>query len=683
MGRVWSFSRWSLAAVLALALLLVVALRGDNGPVEATTFTPALTVTRTTDAAGAHPDVSVATSIPQTGTDAFFSQFFNFFPSAVGTYSDAAISDGTVVGSVNFNTRLGLFNSQCLFPFSPSGPVTFIEGTTSRTNLVPYADTAIDGSPTDPSPGNGVEAGADGYPLRVAQVTPGGESSRWFASTVILGLQVDIHYLTYPAGGLGLPAGLGKPTLVFFNTSDVGVATPTIVTDSCPAFFASVTGLGNAGDNPSTAADESLAASQPGGSAFLLTNPGPGTILYTQLAQSERDSDNDGIGNSDDSCPYQPNVGSPYTPPISIDLASDGAEFNFFTNGILPDGIDAVCDLDPLSTCGPGIFDDLNLSLGAVDCDLDGFPNRGDNCPQVANASQLNSELLAAGVFYADGGPKEDDAGDVCDPNPGIPDGHYHQTLNILPVCITSAAPTGSPLPAGVPWFADSDGDGWCNISEAGLSSDLTNPASTPETLSVPTTCENGADDDGDGFADLADSGCQLPAHDIQLKKIKLQGNSIVTAGSTRTYRAQLLNNNAISPATEAVQFGVIVDPAFGAGCSGPTVSGVSGGTVTTSAAINIDGDTDAEWLLKVVASVSNITATNVFFDVTFPNCGAAAGTPLDYVILGDACHGNDVAPLGLFGAAACAASAASDGGQDQNLNGNDSSIPVAVDVTP
>jgi hypothetical protein len=63
------------------------------------------------------------------------------------------------------------------------------------------------------------------------------------------------------------------------------------------------------------------------------------------------------------------------------------------------DGIPNVCD----QVMSPG---------GDYDQDSDGFQNKGDNCPLVPNADQLDLD--------------QDNIGDACDPAPLEPSGHQH-----------------------------------------------------------------------------------------------------------------------------------------------------------------------------------------------------------------------------------------------------------------
>lgn len=362
-------------------------------------------------------------------------------------------------------------------------------------------------------------------------------------------------------------------------------------------------------------------------------NPAAGTHTFFLASTSGPDADNDGLVNSRDTCPFDPNTG--------LD-----------TNG---NGIDDICD-----TSGPG-----------VDVDGDNFPNRQDNCPQLNNPSQADQD--GDDIGGTAGSPD-------CDVNPGVADGHVHSppvqvdvtlsVLNLAPVCIVGGT------------FVDSDGDGWCDPTELGFGSDPGNPASTPEALAVPASCADGQDNDLDLATDLADTGCQLPDHDIAIRKIT--GDAV--AGGTSDcqpnaptgcgYNIILRNNTS---AVEQGQLGVLVDPIFGAGCSGPEVVLHGGSAKPVLAAgsgpINIDGDTDVEFLLTVDVTIPANGQATVNVGVVYPTCAppAVPGTPADYFILADLCHADDIAPLGLFASAACGGSA--DGGQDRVNLGNDAPV--------
>jgi len=62
------------------------------------------------------------------------------------------------------------------------------------------------------------------------------------------------------------------------------------------------------------------------------------------------------------------------------------------------------------------------------------------------------------------------------------------------------------------PW--DRDCDGYYNYMEMTLGSDPDDPASTPEHIAIPATCQDGLDNDKDGLTDTADPACVLPDAD-------------------------------------------------------------------------------------------------------------------------------------------------------------------------
>jgi len=134
-----------------------------------------------------------------------------------------------------------------------------------------------------------------------------------------------------------------------------------------------------------------------------------------------------------------------------------------------------------------------------MDCDNDGFFNRGDNCPMMANADQADVDT--------------DDIGDVCDTEgngPNTPDGVPIELSLEVDVDISGPAPG-----------EDSDGDGYDDATEANLGSCWDDPCSdedfcsdteaadsTPEDASVAGSCSDEEDNDLDGYVDDIDGGC-------------------------------------------------------------------------------------------------------------------------------------------------------------------------------
>jgi thrombospondin 2/3/4/5 len=116
--------------------------------------------------------------------------------------------------------------------------------------------------------------------------------------------------------------------------------------------------------------------------------PKDGTYPFSVFTVGQRDADNDGYQNSLDTCPLVPNAGNP-TIPDNGD--SDG------------DGLDSVCDPN----------DDPANAGAKLDEDGDGYLNRQDNCPLVANGRDQTDE---AGRNQQD--PDLDSIGTACDSNP-------------------------------------------------------------------------------------------------------------------------------------------------------------------------------------------------------------------------------------------------------------------------
>ena len=126
---------------------------------------------------------------------------------------------------------------------------------------------------------------------------------------------------------------------------------------------------------------------------------GSGTHLYASLATSLRDVDEDGFENAFDTCPYAANM-------------EDGR----IENGPVAEGgplggdmIDSVCDAFPAAT---GSNVDGDVGGGGAS----GWANAQDNCPQIANGTQYQTDLNIPRHFGApNGGTVGDSIGDACD----------------------------------------------------------------------------------------------------------------------------------------------------------------------------------------------------------------------------------------------------------------------------
>ncbi|HSP54937.1 MAG TPA: thrombospondin type 3 repeat-containing protein [Dehalococcoidia bacterium] len=394
------FRRLGLLAALALASLFVA-----RGETQAIDFNPAATITMDHPVSGANADVVVTTDFPAGGS--IFSSVLTFIPSSFGigecaadnpagvtaACADVAVPNGAIIGKVTSDTTLGLLNGACTQVLHPFWDM--MDATTDMSQTVVFHDTDSDGKGQQfqDANGNGLPDGVDLYPeyltrlLRDEAYNPGdpGASTplqpiqRTYGQTNVGGDDVSLQFVTFPPGtkinGTQTDPNWGfMSVLVIQDTGDPGrVLKPSSITDFCAPNHGVTTLYGFTRDNPATAANE--------GGHMYMTNPVPGATGSIVLASSEADEDSDGLENTLDTCATQGNN----------DGWNPRTESNVGDND--QDGIPNICDPTP--------------DAANADQDGDGFQNRGDNCPLIANANQLDVD--------------RDDLGDVCDPEPGAP----------------------------------------------------------------------------------------------------------------------------------------------------------------------------------------------------------------------------------------------------------------------
>jgi hypothetical protein len=374
----------SLALVLSV-LMAVMAVRDT----EAITFNPTLTVSLSTQDAGAPVDVTSVFNVPK-GGPYYFGQI-TWTPAQFTLAKSSDIPLGAVVGKLNSVATLGLANQVCMTEF----PVQFdstAAGAPPGSGLlnasVNTADTVTWAGQFDDTNGNKLPDGVEKYPDFLVRMFPGVQPlARRFGNAVVGGKPVSLNFIVLPPGAtlpapLGaLPAEWGYPSLsVLQDNGDPGrQIVPSAISDNCPPLLSTTVNYGVSKDNPDTTANE--------GGVTIQSNPAAaGTYTYHNRTLSLFDADDDGWDNSIDTCPYNANTGDPT---VAGSGDSDG------------DGLDDACDPTP------------NEATGGNDHDGDGYVNRLDDCPLVPNgmagSNQVDKDV--------------DNIGDDCDQNPSVGEG--------------------------------------------------------------------------------------------------------------------------------------------------------------------------------------------------------------------------------------------------------------------
>jgi hypothetical protein len=387
------FARVGLAAALAVSLLWM----GGHGA-QADSFNPSVSVSLSNAVADSPTELTGKAHIPS--GDVYDSLSITFDPvPGYQTTPSAGLKPGVRLATMDVVAQVGLLNGPCNTPLSIHWDM--LNATTDKSRTVTFQDGFKD------SNGDGTPDFIDMYPDFNDRIFgPAKPFLREAGIADVQGTKLLMQVLAYEPGvtlyGRTLDPALGEPAASLLNnTGDPqAVPAPAAVTDTCSPFDATWVGFGTA----------------PDGTVLLKTPKEAGTYTRKVLEVGQRDADGDGIENTLDPCPL--------TADADWDPRADSAVGPGDADG---DGLPSSCDPDD--------------SKANADEDGDGYSNRGDNCPLVANG-------VAAGGNQKDS--DSDGIGDACDPHPNDADseGEAPEVLLSYDVTITAAAATPSPTVA-------------------------------------------------------------------------------------------------------------------------------------------------------------------------------------------------------------------------------------------
>jgi len=401
----------------AVAALVLSAILGTTDSAHAGTFNPTIKISVANPTAGAHSDFTTDFGVPS--GDVNFGAAVFFFPSDWDLTAAKDVPLGAIVAQLTAQATLGLVNGQCDNILTVQ--FKMLNSSVDIKDTVEFADADDNGTGDvfEDKDDSGLQDGIEKYPAFINRITNDAQPIRRAAGVeIVAGVNVLLQFLVFDPGTsiireIPSDESLGYPTVTFLQAIGDPEATPepNAITDFCSPLTSQNITFGVTKDNPCTdkpgatldpvcavkSAPLELLDNQPKsdpdeGGIPLFTNPGEGDYTFTAIALGQRDADNDGYENTLDTCPFDANQGDPR-------IKGEG-DFD-------EDGLDVVCDPDD--------------KTGAFDFDNDGYPNRGDNCPQEPNGEEQTNQKESD--KNAQGDPRPDGIGDVCDPNPDTPDG--------------------------------------------------------------------------------------------------------------------------------------------------------------------------------------------------------------------------------------------------------------------
>jgi 3-oxoadipate enol-lactonase len=393
-----------LCGLFAVALLAgSVGLRGAARPAAAQGdglhLSHAVSVSNPT--ADSASDNGSETHVPR--GDPYHSFAIGFWPVGWPVTPSAELDLGVRKGAVDVTVQVGLTNGPCNTPLALH--FDMVNATTDKSRTVTFEDGFND------SNGDGNPDFIDMYPdFNDRILGPAQPYSRTVGIAEVGGRKLVQQALSYDPGatvrGRTLDPALGRPAATLLdNAGDpLAVPAPGPVTDNCSPYDVTAVNFGTA----------------PDGTVIAKTPKEPGTYTFNFLYVAWRDADGDGIENTLDPCPLDPD---PTWDPRAAEAVGPGD-----ADG---DGLPSSCDPDD--------------NKAVDDQDGDGYLNRGDDCPLVANG------VDQAGTAAGDQKDTDSDGiGDACDPHPDDADseGEAPEVLLSQDVTITEAAQPAAPQPA-------------------------------------------------------------------------------------------------------------------------------------------------------------------------------------------------------------------------------------------
>jgi hypothetical protein len=417
--------------IVALGLFALVALTiglfAASGT-EAQSYKPTNTFTVASNVGGAVSNNTQIVRIAAPDYNYEDSSMYSFTPIDWWTPPSAAIPMYAGVGVLSSTATIGTFNGKCATDAPPV--FTLYNASVAIHQQLTPAEMAWTNT-LNPIPTGTYVAGVKDYLARYPHflnlmLDPDGPHgpllplkprARYAGDAEVAGSNMLIELVILSPGQIAqLPgiktqmvAGMGYVFLTMLNNPVDQAEKPGSVSDFCTSLMSNTLLYGVTTNNPATAADESgfTATKNPPSDSGVL---GSGTHIQRNFSQSERDVDGDGWENDFDPCPFTPDP--LWQPRLTCTHIGPG---------------DHDCDGLP-DSCDPTPEDNTNVG----DHDFDGYNNRQDICPLVANGCKDancssgtynaiwdNQSDEDGKVGNADLGPSPDSIGDACDDSDG------------------------------------------------------------------------------------------------------------------------------------------------------------------------------------------------------------------------------------------------------------------------